>query len=49
MINIDASKVTYDIESTTVDRNRFRPLEGFRRNLNTAVDTKMCTPYGPDS
>ena len=35
IVDIDGYPNTYDIESTTVDRNKFKPLEGFRRNLST--------------
>ena len=44
MVNRDGDSKTYDIASTTIDRNRFRPLDGFRRTLETAVETRRCAP-----
>ena len=44
MVNRDSDSKTYDIASTTQDRNPFRPLDGFRRTLETAVETRRCTP-----
>ena len=46
MVNADGNTNSYDIEPSTKDRNAFRPIEGFRRTLDTAVETQRCTPYG---
>ena len=51
MVNEDDNSDSYDIDPTTKERNVFRPIEGFRRTLETSVETQRCTPYsagGPE-
>ena len=51
MVNGDNNTLTYDIASSTKDRNSFKPLAGFRKTLETSVVTKRCIPYiggGPE-
>jgi len=45
MVNNSNNANSYDIASTTQDRNKFKPLAGFRRTLDTAVVTRRCIPY----
>ena len=45
IVNNSNNANSFDIASTTKDRNKFKPLAGFRRTLDTAVVTRRCKPY----
>ena len=40
MIDLDGQASSYDIKTTTENRNIFKPLDGFRRSLFTMVEDK---------
>ena len=45
IVSQDGKTSTYDSIASTVDRNVFGPIEGFRRTLDTSVETQRCNPY----
>ena len=46
MVNTDRNVNTVNYSTKTLDRNIYRPLDGFRRSLQIPVDATPCEKYG---
>ena len=48
MIDLDGQADSYDIKTTTENRNIFKPLDGYRKSLFQMRYDKECKSHGSD-